>query len=89
MALQREKEEGAGRVHALQQALGACQARMAELEAKGERKKAELKKLYRQLEEESGQAWAKVKVRTVGYPVIWAIEENSSNSVLNRIFSGN
>ena len=61
-ALQREKEEGVGQIRALQQALGACQARLGELEAEKERKEAEMKKLYHQLEEERGQAQAKVKV---------------------------
>ena len=62
-ALQREKEEGLGRIHALQQDLGACQARLVELEVEGEKREAELKKLYQQLEEEKGKSWAKVKVR--------------------------
>ncbi len=61
-ALQQEKEEGEGHTRALQQALGACQARLRELEAIGERKEAELKVLHRQLEEERGQAKAKMKV---------------------------
>ena len=62
MALQREKEEGAGRVQALQQALGACQARVTELEAKGEKNEVELKELRQKLEEARGKAQAKLEV---------------------------
>lgn len=62
-ALLREKEDSARRTHGLQQALGACQARLRELEKEGSIKELEVQKLHLQLEQERERAWCKMKVK--------------------------
>lgn len=62
-ALLREKEARLRQIRGLGQSLGACQARLRELEGEGSEKQQELNDLRIQLEEERGRSWSKMKVR--------------------------
>ena len=65
--LHKEKEEGLRKIHGLEQALGACQARLKELEREGSCKELEISELRVHLEEERACAWNKMKVRIMIY----------------------